>query len=190
MCKQSHRRQPAEATIKAEKIYHVSEDPHITHFEPREAPARSGQTGRLVWAIGERLLHNYLLPRNCPRVTYYIGEATTAADAQTFFAHTTAQHIIAIKSSWLPAVQTTTLYLYELPSTTFTQIDQTANYYTSRKPVTPATMTPISNLPQSLTSRSVELRITPSLWPLCDAVAASTLAFSIIRLHNATPPNK
>ncbi len=170
-----------------EKIYHVSDNPHITHFEPREAPARSKQTGRMVWAIGERLLHNYLLPRDCPRVTYYVGKNTTAADAERFFAHTTAQHIVAIESKWLTAVQTTTLYLYELPSESFTLIDDTAAYYTSRTAVTPLNMTTLSNLPQALVDRSIELRVTPSLWPLRDAMAASTLAFSIIRMRYAAP---
>jgi hypothetical protein len=172
--------------LSPEKIYHVSDNQHISHFEPREAPARSGQSGRLVWAIGEQLLHNYLLPRDCPRVTYYVGPETTAADAERFFAHTTAKHIVAIESKWLPAVQTTTLYLYELPSETFTLIDDTAAYYTSRTAVTPLNMTPIANLLQTLTDRSVELRIIPSLWPLSAAVAASTLAFSIIRMRFAT----
>jgi hypothetical protein len=36
--------------------------------------------------------------------------------------------------------------------------------------------------------RNVELRITPSLWPLRDAVAGSTLEFSISRMRNAQPP--
>jgi len=38
-----------------------------------------------------------------------------------------------------------------------------------------------------LTHRDVELRVTPSLWPLRDAVVASTLQFSLIRMRNATP---
>jgi hypothetical protein len=34
---------------------------------------------------------------------------------------------------------------------------------------------------------SIELRILPNLWPLWDAVVASTLDFSGIRLRNALP---
>ena len=55
----------------AERLYHVSDQPGIPLFEPR--PVRAGHPrGDLppvVWAVGERLLHNYLLPRDCPRVT-------------------------------------------------------------------------------------------------------------------------
>jgi hypothetical protein len=38
-----------------------------------------------------------------------------------------------------------------------------------------------------LLRRGVELRFVPSLWPLHDAVAASSLRFSIIRMRNALP---
>ena len=38
-----------------------------------------------------------------------------------------------------------------------------------------------------LAKRGVELRTMPSLWPLRDAVVASTLAYSIIRMRNAQP---
>jgi hypothetical protein len=33
----------------------------------------------------------------------------------------------------------------------------------------------------------VDFRVVPNLWPLRDAVAASTLQFSIIRMRNALP---
>ena len=33
--------------------------------------------------------------------------------------------------------------------------------------------------------RDVELRFVPNLWPLRDAVVASTLQFSLIRMRNA-----
>jgi hypothetical protein len=40
---------------------------------------------------------------------------------------------------------------------------------------------------QALTARGVEVRILPSLWSLHDAVAKSTLQFSMIRMRNARP---
>ena len=38
-----------------------------------------------------------------------------------------------------------------------------------------------------LFARGVELRVLSSLWPLRDAVVASSLGFSIIRMRNAQP---
>ncbi len=40
---------------------------------------------------------------------------------------------------------------------------------------------------QRLTATGVELRLTPSLWPLHDALIGSSVPFSMIRLRNATP---
>jgi hypothetical protein len=42
---------------------------------------------------------------------------------------------------------------------------------------------PVSELLQ----RGVKLRIVPNLWPLRDAVVASSLQFSMIRMRNALP---
>ena len=57
-----------------EELFHVSARPGITRFEPRPPPpGNTTHTGRMVWAVGQRLLHNYLVPRDCPRVTFYTG---------------------------------------------------------------------------------------------------------------------
>ena len=38
-----------------------------------------------------------------------------------------------------------------------------------------------------LRKRGAELRLVPNLWPLRDAVVASSLQFSMIRMRNALP---
>ena len=55
----------------SERLFHVSDQPDIIRFAPRPArPGHPNDPGRpVVWAVGERLLHNYLLPRDCPHVT-------------------------------------------------------------------------------------------------------------------------
>ncbi|MBC8163249.1 MAG: hypothetical protein H7Z42_18730, partial [Roseiflexaceae bacterium] len=52
---------------------------------------------------------------------------------------------------------------------------------------TPTAVRVIDDLAEALLARQVELRIVPSLWPLADAVAASSLEFSNIRMRNAQP---
>ena len=56
-----------------ERLYHVSDRPDIALLEPRAVRPHHPLQDMppVVWAIGERLLHNYLLPRDCPRVTFY-----------------------------------------------------------------------------------------------------------------------
>jgi len=58
-------------------LFHVSETPGIERFEPRPS---SYVPDPVVWAIDADRLRNYLVPRECPRVTFYAGPETTAAD--------------------------------------------------------------------------------------------------------------
>jgi len=68
-----------------------------------------------------------------------------------------------------------------------TPLSNAEHNYVSRKAVAPWGVTPITDVLMELTRRDVELRVMPSLWPLHDAVVASTLQFSIIRMRNAAP---
>lgn len=170
-----------------ERLYHVSDQSDIDLFIPRPAPARSSQNGAMVWAIGARLLHNYLLPRNCPRVTFYANEQTTPADRERFMGLATTSHVVAVEHRWARQIYESTLYLYELTNQAFTQIDQTAAYYIARKPIKPVSVTVLDDLPAALATRDVELRFVPTLWPLQDAVVNSTIAFSCIRMSQASP---
>src|SRR5215211_2763939 len=107
-----------------ESLFHISDDPNITRFDPRLPPSpSSGQTGLMVWAVGEQLLHNYLLPRDCPRVTFYAGPTSSAEDIARLIGTSTANHVVAIESSWMPALRSGVLYQYALPPETFTPVD-------------------------------------------------------------------
>ncbi|MEO7912889.1 MAG: DUF6886 family protein [Roseiflexaceae bacterium] len=167
-------------------LYHFSDNPDITRFEPRPPPsASSGVTDNVVWAVGGRLRHNYLLPRDCPRVTFYPAPGSTPADLARLMAGTSAGHVVAIETGWMPALRQGQLYQYELPSATFELIDEGAGYYISREPVLPIGRVTIDDLLSELLACDIELRVMPSLWPLCDAVVVSSLHFSCIRMRNA-----
>jgi len=171
-----------------EKLYHISEEAVINIFEPRPSPSFFEQVqDNVVFAITEKLLHNYLLPRNCPRVSFYKGEGTSAKDIDRFFAHTSAEFVMAVENAWLQKIAATTIYCYELPAETFTLLDECAGYYVSRKAIVPVSVRPVTNILDELLYRNIELRLVPSLWPLADAVKASTLQFSLIRMRNAMP---
>jgi hypothetical protein len=66
-------------------------------------------------------------------------------------------------------------------------IDECAGYFVSHVPVVPTSLHIIDDPIGALATQGVELRILPSLWPLRDAVIASSLQFSIIRMRNAQP---
>jgi hypothetical protein len=163
-------------------LFHVSEDSGIERFEPRPSEYASEP---VVWAIDAERLRNYLLPRDCPRVTFYVGHETTAADVERFLGLSPA--VVAIESGWLEQMRSCRLYCYYLPSETFECIDECAGYFVSRVAVAPTYIEVFDDLIAELLKRGVELRFVPNLWPLHDAVAASSLQFSMIRMRHASP---
>ena len=163
-------------------LFHVSEQPGIKVFEPRW----SEQADRkVVWAIDADRLRNYLVPRECPRVTYYAGLQTTTVDIEQFLG--TSLAVVAIESGWFEQLRSCRLYCYHLPPDTFECIDECAGYFVSNLPVVPTRVEVLDDLILELLNRGVELRLVPSLWPLRDAVVGSTLQFSLIRMRNAQP---
>ena len=111
-------------------VYHVSEEPAIGVFEPRQVE-RGGES--LVWAIDGEHLRNYLAPRECPRVTFYAGPDTTVADRERFLGSSVA--VMAIESGWFERMRSCHLFCYQLPGETFECRDRTAGYFVSRTAV-------------------------------------------------------
>jgi len=163
-------------------LFHVSEHGGIQQFDPRPS---EGVAHPVVWAIDEGRLRNYLVPRECPRVTYYAGRGTRAADVERFLGSSPA--VLAIEGQWLERLRSCRLYCYHMPPETFECLDECAGYFASRVPVVPARVDVIDDPISELVRRGVELRIISDLWPLRDAVVASSLQFSIIRMRNARP---
>ena len=161
-------------------LFHISEQAGIERFEPRWSESMGQE---VVWAIDEDRLRNYLFPRECPRVTYYAGPQTTSGDVDRFLG--TSKAVVAIESGWFERLQSCRLFCYELPPDTFECIDECAGYFVSKLAVAPARVEVMDDLIPQLLRRGVELRFVQNLWPLRDAVVASTLQFSIIRMRNA-----
>ena len=177
----------------AATLFHVSEDGSIARFDPRPLP--KGAVGiapdeSVVWAIDAAHLHNYLLPRDCPRVTFYLRPERfgATADAEPLLAGTTASRVIAVESAWLERIRQTPLFCYELPAHVFTCVDANAGYFVTRDSVSPTRVRRIDDPLAELAHLDVELRVMPSLWKLHDAVIASpNVSYSIIRMRNAHP---
>ena len=164
-------------------FFHVSEQRDIERFEPRRGSGFDNIP--VVWAIDGERLRNYLLPRDCPRVTCYAGPKTTDADRERFLGSSAA--VIAIERHWFEALRRCRLYCYHLPAETFECADACAGYFVSQLPVQPTCVEIIDDAIAALMRRRVELRVLPTLWPLRDAVVDSSLQFSMIRMRNAAP---
>ena len=168
------------------RLFHVSEEAGIAQFAPRPPPSPdAGVVGDCVFAVDEDHLVNFLLPRDCPRITFRAGPQTTLEDAERFLVG--AKMVVAFEAAWLERVACCTLRLYELPPQSFSLALPEAGYWISRETVRPSAEHLRSDLVEALIEAGAEVRILQDFWPLCDAVAASSLKFSIIRKRNASP---
>ncbi len=168
------------------RLFHISEEPAIEIFEPRHSPSEFASINtNVVFAISGELLHNYLLPRQCPRVTYYRVPGTSTADQKVFFGASSADFIITVPADWYESIKVTHLYCYEFAPDNFTLLDECAGYYISCKSEKPIGVRSIVDPIAEVLSRNAELRFSPAILPLAAAVKKSTLGFSLIRMHNA-----
>ena len=168
------------------RLFHVSETPGIVRFEPRPPPSLdAGVTGDAVWAVAESHLVNFLLPRDCPRICFRAGPDTTEADRVRFLGE--ARIVVAVEEAWAARIAAATLHIYEMPSETFAEALPEAGYWVSRQAVTPIGERAQRGLFQALEDAGAQVRRLADFWRLAEAVAASTLQFSIIRSRNARP---
>ena len=92
----------------------------------------------------------------------------------------------AIEYAWLEAMRTTTLYAYRRPAEKFAAFEQYAQGAVEPvEPLRPAE--PAGDLLACHTDAGIQLRVLDNLWPFWDAVTASSVGVSVIRLRNAAP---
>lgn len=168
-------------------LFHASEVHGVEVFHPRPTPDPSvGPSFPCVWAIGHSHLPNYLSPRECPRVIARRGPQTTEADAARFLAGW--ECVITIEHGWAQRMETTPIHLYAFTAGPPWRLwDANQQAFVSEETVTPVVRHTIESPGASLRALGVDLLYTDNLWPLIDAVAASSLAFSIVRKRNAQP---
>lgn len=168
------------------RLFHVSEESNITVFNPIK-PYREDlkESPPLVWAINNTCLPNFLAPRDCPRVTYHVGNNTTKEDIEKYFSSKHSNHVIAIEHKWFEVIKNTTLYLYEFDVTNFYLHDDIAGYYVSEKMETPISKIIINDLFTELFKRKIEIRIIPDLLKLCEEIKETSLNWSMCRMGNA-----
>lgn len=170
--------------MKKERLFHVSEENNISKFVPRPSPSTfENLTKNVVFAIGENLLHNYLLPRECPRVSYSFGKNTTFIDKNKYLQK--KNFVLVLQDNWIKEINKTSIYLYEFDSKHFKVLDETANYYVSNKIEIPKNKQKITDLIEYL-SRIIklELLIVKDLRKVANEIQQTSLDYSFIRMRN------
>ncbi len=167
------------------RLFHFSEDPHITLFRPHVAETAS-DAEPLVWAIGEDHAPSYWFPRDCPRACCWAGGKPVSKAGLGLLGPTGAR-LHAIEEGWLDPMRACRLYVYEFGADLFVPRIADAGYWVARREIVPLSVMPVGDLLTRHAEAKIELRIVPNLWPLIDAIASSGLEFSIIRKANAKP---
>ena len=168
-------------------LYHFSEDPNLTVFRPH-VPATATGPEPLVWAIDESHAPSYWFPRDCPRACCWMEETDVLSpQASALLEMSSAKRMHAIDAGWLERVRECRLYVYELDPAPFVLHDANAGYWVSRQQAAPIAVKPAGDLLSRHAKAGIELRVVSNLWPLIDAICASSIQFSIIRKANALP---
>ena len=170
---------------KPSTLFHFSEDPSIETFEPH-VPHSNPTHRPAVWAIDEDHQALYWFPRDCPRIPAWPRNEAERRHFEATFC-TNAARVHAIESAWLDTIRTTALYRYVLPSQSFERWPQASGQWVSETVVEPLDVVPIGDLLTLHAAECIDMRITPSLWPLHDLAVSELWDFSIVRMRNATP---
>ncbi len=167
-------------------LWHFSEDPSLRTFRPH-VPATHPAAPPLVWAVDTRHAPMFWFPRDCPRGCIWPCAQTTPADRERFFGQSGADRVHVMEAGWLERMRACTLFAYRLPGEGFRPHDDVGGYWVADRTVTAIQRVAAGDLIDRHAAAGIELRIVPSIWPFWRRVAASTVAYSGLRLRNAAP---
>lgn len=169
-------------------LFHFSEESGINVFVPRVKENRKNMPP-VVWAIDDVHAFTFYFPRDCPRIVYTRTNDMSDVNQNTFFGATSSNIVVTVETDWYERIKRTTLYRYKMPGDTFQLFDASAGYYISPQSVIPEEVEPLTNLLDRLMQLRIEVRFTPNLHPLRNAILNSTLSdFGIHRFANAKGP--
>ncbi len=167
------------------QVLHFSEDPAITRFVPHRA-ATARQPEEYVWAVDHALSPAYWFPRQCPRVMAWVTPGSSVEDRERIIGPGCGERVHAIEYGWLERMRTVSLYAYRLPAAEFRPFGDSA--LVAVEPVVPlGPAERVGDLFALHEEAGIGLRMLPALWRFWDAVTASSLGWSGIRLGNAVP---
>ena len=166
-----------------EVVYHYSEDGSIRRFTPHVPPSNPSHPPA-VWALDEEHSPLYWFPRNCPRISVWAYDADQQRRLSEIF-ETEASRICAAETAWIDTIRRTRVYEYHFDGELFAPWAEADGQYISGEVVEPAHVEAHDDLLALHADHDVELRFTPRLGTLMDAMLASRLPFSFVRIRDA-----
>ncbi|MFH9071363.1 DUF6886 family protein [Streptomyces alboflavus] len=170
------------------QVLHFSEDPTITRFVPHVA-ATAQQADAYVWAVDANRAPDYWFPRDCPRALAWTLPTTSTIDRERILGPGGASRVHAIEYDWVDRLLSSRLFAYRLPAAPFRPFGEPEPHaMVATESVVPlGPPEPVGNLLHLHRDAGIQLRVLDNLWGFWDAVTASTLGWSGIRLRNARP---
>lgn len=157
------------------ELWHFSEDPDLGRFMPRDGK---------VWAIDAPHQWLYWFPRDCPRACFWAVDSTTDEDVDTWLDGDRTRRVAVIETAWLERLRSVELDAYHMPPEPFDVVEDD-RFYIASTPVEAIERVELGDLLARHAAAGIELRISPSLYPLWDRVIETSLEYSGIRLRNA-----
>lgn len=164
-------------------VYHYSEDGSIRRFAPHVPPSNPSHPPA-VWALDEAHAPLYWFPRHCPRISVWAYDDDQQKRLSAIF-HTEASRICAAETSWIEAMRQARVYEYQFDGRLFAPWAEADGQYISGEVVEPTHVEARDDLLALHAAHDVELRFTPRLGTLMDAMLASELPFSFVRIRDA-----
>jgi hypothetical protein len=164
------------------RLFHVSDAGPLDVLRPRPSPPGTPHAGRpLVWAVDVEHLVNYLLPRDCPRVTW------ATPDGGDPMLRSPAPRVVVVEHAWASRLTGAGLTVHRLDAAGFTLLDRGAGYWVSERDAAVLGVDRVDDCFAAIAATGAELRLTADLWPYVDAVVEGGVEFSVIRKRNARP---
>jgi len=173
------------------KLFHISEKGDIDEFIPRKSK-QIWEYKEYVWAISEAMVHNYIFPRDCPRICVGNEVITHLSDWVDKEEISDKKALIFIPTSWEEQFKSCTIYRYELDASNFKLIDSIAGYYVSEVIEKSIEINKIADCHKQLQLMNVEVLMKPviELKEIRQKIIQITNNFSIIRWSNLISSEK
>lgn len=164
-------------------VYHFSEDSTLRRFAPHVAPSNPSHPPA-VWTIDAEHAPLYWFPRAVPRISVWAYDDEQQQVLTERF-QTEAHRICAAEQVWLDEIRAARIYRYTFDAEQFQPWEEADGQYVSAEVVYPQEIEVIDDLLRAHGEAGVELRLTPRLGSLMDAILVSGLPFSFVRIRDA-----
>lgn len=164
-------------------VFHYSEDGNLRRFAPHVPPSNPSQRPA-VWTIDAAHSPLYWFPRDCPRISVWAYDDAQQTLLSELF-DTEAKRICAAETGWVQRIASAHVYRYTFDAAHFSPWEEADGQYISTEVEFPTNIDRIDDLMGMHAAHEIELRFTPRLGNLMDAMLASGLPFSLVRIRDA-----